>query len=680
MSQNTHKRFKVAFVGGDQISWALDEDLKNIKRCTGQFATETSLHAAEIIHLCNWYHAFTIPQEFLDSKIVICNVTGEPRRLLGHPNFHRLFSMVDFWVTHSRQAHDQWLKLIGPSFRIPYSVDQAVFFSIEDHNELLSIRRNLGIKNSSFILSNFNRDSLGSNLNEPKTIKGPDILLEIARQTRTAGLKQCHFLLAGPRRHWLRERFKYYNIPYTFVGNEIRSDDIDENTLTRSRLNELYNISDLNIVASRSEGGPHAVLEALSSKCEIISRRVGVAEDLLSEENLYDHPHEAVELIKNKILSNKLVNGNQQCFRDLRKNCSDDKIAKRYYDLYSYAMRKVSKYSREGKIAVKYEHKDNSFVKLIKRLKIIQVFKRKKSVVFWHKFKKPPWGGGNQFLLALADYLKDQNFKVVTNRVLKHTTVTICNSVTFDLNAFERQISKSSGLIIHRVDGPYEAIRGKKQGLDDAVSRFNRNYAGISVVQSVWSAGALKKQGINLKNPVLIPNSVNPKIFYKSSPKTISQKEKIKLIATSWSGNKNKGGEIYRKIDESLDRNRFEFIFVGNCSEKLDNATLLPPVNSQDLAKILRECHIYITASKNDPCSNSLIEAMSCGLPALYFDDGGHPELVQAGGIPFTDINSFQAALDELIRHYDSFQNLLTPPTANEVMKCYQEIIESYLR
>jgi glycosyltransferase involved in cell wall biosynthesis len=680
MSQNTHKRFKVAFVGGDQISWALDEDLKNIKRCTGQFATETSLHEAEIIHLCNWYHAFTIPQEFLDSKIVICNVTGEPRRLLGRPDFHRLFPIVDFWVTHSHQARDQWLKLIGLSVRIPYSVDQTVFFPIEDHDELLSIRRNLGIDNSSFIISNFNRDSLGSNLNEPKTIKGPDIFLEIARQTKMAGLKQCHFLLAGPRRHWLRDQFRYYNIPYTFVGREINSDDIEENTLTRTRLNELYNISDLNIVSSRSEGGPHAILEALSSKCKIISRRVGVAEDLLSEESLYDHPHEAIKLIRNKIFANKSVNEDQKQYEKLRNECSDDKIARHYYDLYSTAKKMTSKCNPPFKITAKHEHEDNSFVKLIKRLKLSHIFRRKKSVVLWHKFKKPPWGGGNQFLLALADFLKDQNFKILTNRVLKHTTVTICNSVTFDLNSFERQISDKPGLIIHRVDGPYKAIRGKNQGLDDAVSRFNRDYADISIVQSVWSAGALKDQGILLKNPILIPNSVNPKIFYKSPPKKISQTEKIKLISTSWSGNKNKGGEIYKKIDDSLDRNRFELIFVGNCSEKLDYATLLPPVNSEDLAKILRECHIYITASKNDPCSNSLIEAMSCGLPVLYLDEGGHPELVQAGGMPFTDINSFKVALDELVKHYDSFQNLLTPPTANEVMKCYQEIIESYLR
>ena len=32
-----------------------------------------------------------------------------------------------------------------------------------------------------------------------------------------------------------------------------------------------------------------------------------------------------------------------------------------------------------------------------------------------------------------------------------------------------------------------------------------------------------------------------------------------------------------------------------------------------------------------DPCPNSVIEAMSCGLPILYSNSGGLPELVNNG-------------------------------------------------
>ena len=36
----------------------------------------------------------------------------------------------------------------------------------------------------------------------------------------------------------------------------------------------------------------------------------------------------------------------------------------------------------------------------------------------------------------------------------------------------------------------------------------------------------------------------------------------------------------------------------------------------------------YLALSYMDPCPNAVIEAMSCGLPVLYADSGGIPELI----------------------------------------------------
>jgi len=87
---------------------------------------------------------------------------------------------------------------------------------------------------------------------------------------------------------------------------------------------------------------------------------------------------------------------------------------------------------------------------------------------------------------------------------------------------------------------------------------------------------------------------------------------KVKLIASSWSNNWRKGFDIYRFLDENLDFSKYEMTFVGNSPVKFKNIKQIPPVESRDLAELLRTHHIYITASQNDPCSNSLIEALSC--------------------------------------------------------------------
>ena len=53
-------------------------------------------------------------------------------------------------------------------------------------------------------------------------------------------------------------------------------------------MNELYNILDLYIVASRVEGGPQAIVESGVTKTPIISTDVGFASDILSSESIFD--------------------------------------------------------------------------------------------------------------------------------------------------------------------------------------------------------------------------------------------------------------------------------------------------------------------------------------------------------------------------------------------------------
>ena len=53
-------------------------------------------------------------------------------------------------------------------------------------------------------------------------------------------------------------------------------------------------------------------------------------------------------------------------------------------------------------------------------------------------------------------------------------------------------------------------------------------------------------------------------------------------------------------------------------------------------------------ASRDDPCSNALLEALACGLPAAYLRSGGHPELVGEAGIGFDEPEELPAVLARL--------------------------------
>ena len=46
------------------------------------------------------------------------------------------------------------------------------------------------------------------------------------------------------------------------------------------------------------------------------------------------------------------------------------------------------------------------------------------------------------------------------------------------------------------------------------------------------------------------------------------------------------------------------------------------------MVEIYQSSDVYLTTKYLDPCPNSVIEAMACGLPIIYSNSGGIPELV----------------------------------------------------
>ena len=78
-----------------------------------------------------------------------------------------------------------------------------------------------------------------------------------------------------------------------------------------------------------------------------------------------------------------------------------------------------------------------------------------------------------------------------------------------------------------------------------------------------------------------------------------------------------------------------------------------------------------MTASRNDPCSNSLIEALSCGLPAIYLKSGGHPELVGEAGLGFEKAEDVPGLLDQVSESIEEFQKRIRVPSIGDVAERY---------
>ena len=95
-----------------------------------------------------------------------------------------------------------------------------------------------------------------------------------------------------------------------------------------------------------------------------------------------------------------------------------------------------------------------------------------------------------------------------------------------------------------------------------------------------------------------------------------------------------------------------EFTYIGNVSPdyKFYNSSILKPLAGKELASEIRNHHIYVTASINEPSGNHHIEAAQCGLPILYIESGGIPEYCKGFGVSFT--NDFEKKLELIISEY----------------------------
>lgn len=684
-----NQRKKVCLFGGENSGWALDTDLELTQRGLFElqdFLELVPLNEAEIIHSVWELPLLRIPFRCLQGKRIVCHVNNKITRILEHPYMLQAFDIVGLWIAFSKEAEHDLNSIDLQSAYLPQTVDTEIFSPLDDKIKH-RLRKKYRLPPDRFVISSFMRDSDGQDLSTAKPQKGTDLFFQIVRNLYRSG-KPIHVLLAGPRRHFLRNRLAENGIPYTFVGEIVRGEDHPKNILPQQTINHLYNVSDLHLITSRWEGGPRAILESSATKTPVLSTPVGLAPDILLKECLFDHADRALEILRHHLENHHLKDTVDQHYRKVVRDYVPSANVRRLEEIYQ-GIDSISPFFAKEKTTAACS-KRSAFVACRSFLSKSAAFVRKRmgresqkreGICFslWHEFHKPPYGGGNQFMLALRNGLKKAGAKVVTNRFSDEVDVHICNSAWFDWSRFERQYQQKPFCMIHRIDGPVGWYRGTDIEEDANIHDLNRRFASATVYQSAYCLRGAISLGFEPVSPVIIPNTVDPELFHSKGKSPFDPENKIRLISTAWSDNPNKGGAFYKMLDERLDCERFSYTFVGRVQQRFTHIQHVQPQGSESLADLLRQHDIYITASRNEPCSNALLEAMACGLPALYRNEGGNPELVSFGGLPFEREGDFFEQLNRLVEHYELFQSLIWIRSIDEIAGKYIDLARELL-
>jgi glycosyltransferase involved in cell wall biosynthesis len=293
---------KVHFTEGDGKGWALDEDLRQIRSSLAGMIRESGPAGAEVIHAPFWQNLGMVAPDILKRAFVIAHADNPPFFYLKQPEFLAGQQQVDLWVARSREALGQFESLGLPAIHIPYTIDPDLFFPI---NDKAALRREFGIPKDAYVIANFHRDTEGADLRTPKVQKNPEFMIATLRRLREQRIP-FHVLIAGPRRHWIREALRHEGMAFTFVGKEVGGDDFGSNILDRATLNRLYNAADLYLIPSRWEGGPQSAMEAAACGCKILSVPIGVGRDILEPKSLFRTSAEAAQKLGDDIRHGEL--------------------------------------------------------------------------------------------------------------------------------------------------------------------------------------------------------------------------------------------------------------------------------------------------------------------------------------------------------------------------------------
>ncbi len=305
-----------------------------------------------------------------------------------------------------------------------------------------------------------------------------------------------------------------------------------------------------------------------------------------------------------------------------------------------------------------------------------------------------PWGGINSFLRAMKETLLQRNYYEAEPYkadiiLIAASSAGINKSISFKeilnlrwlrYNKFFPLIKKRQyPLIVHRLDGLRTFYAGKHEPSDDLQLKLSK-LADHIIFQSQYSLQNFRAFGYNKNNYHIIYNGTNTTVFSFKFRK-LEKNRKIKIIASSWSNNIHKGFNTISSIS-LLDS--VEVTFVGNWNSNVppNKVKIIKPVDYFTLAKLFHENDVFLHAAQNDPCPNVVVEAMATGLPVLYNNSGGTPEIAHQYGIALQP-NNFLDTLLELQNKYDNFVEKLQRDhytfDINYVVNEYIKVFETLL-
>ena len=216
------------------------------------------------------------------------------------------------------------------------------------------------------------------------------------------------------------------------------------------------------------------------------------------------------------------------------------------------------------------------------------------------------------------------------------TRACLFNSFNFDVERLELLARRVPGVrMVHRVGAVTSLYRGYDDGTD---ARHGRGQCAARATRRSRSRSATiemyRSIGIELVEPRVIHNALDPEIFHPDGrvavlPRPSDPPDLVELVRQPAQGRADlplaRGAARLGPVRVHVRRQHRR-----RCSSGSGTCRRLPRPSSRRRSG---RHDVFVTATEHDAYSNALVEALSCGLPALYLDSGGSRRGRQGGGL-----------------------------------------------
>lgn len=297
------------------------------------------------------------------------------------------------------------------------------------------------------------------------------------------------------------------------------------------------------------------------------------------------------------------------------------------------------------------------------------------------------WGGGNQWLAQFVRWLHRAGYSVgyqLDRRVDCVLLITFGESATFGPGEIRSHRARwPVAPCIHRVNDN-DLHRGTCVR-DKLLAEMNE-CADHTIFVSEWLRDYHSDRWFDRCRPhSVIHNGADPQVFHPTGSRDLAPGGVLRLVTHHWSDNWRKGFDCYEEIDRliatgALDRTELWVIGRWPSEIRWRRAMPHPPVHGTRLARLLRSCHVYVTASRAESGPMHFIEGLQCGLPVLYHQDGGGiVEVAAKFGVGFRD--DVQAGIQEVRERYAELRSAVLDdaPSGDSMCAEYERLIRKVI-